>query len=58
VVESISHEDLSEAMGQFGAGLEIRLTAHIGWINDFSWCILDGPNNNFGMVRTGVNFAF
>ena len=45
-------------MGQFGGGLEIRLTPHIGWINDFSWCILDGPNNNFGMVRTGVNFAF
>jgi hypothetical protein len=58
VVESISHEDLSKAMGQFGGGLEIRLTPHIGWINDFSWCILDGPNNNFGMARTGVNFAF
>jgi hypothetical protein len=58
VVENISHEDLSKAMGQFGGGLEIRITPHIGWISDFSWCVLDGPSNNFGMARTGLNFAF
>jgi hypothetical protein len=27
-------------------------------VSDFSWNFVDGPNNNFGMVRTGVNFAF
>jgi hypothetical protein len=48
----------SKAIGQVGGGLEIRFTRHIGWINDFSWNFVDGPNNNFGMVRTGVNFAF
>ena len=48
----------TQAIGQFGGGIEIRLTPHIGWINDFSWNVVDGPNNNFGMVRTGVNFAF
>jgi len=48
----------SRGIGQFGAGIEVRLTPHIGWINDFSWNVVDGPNNNFGMVRTGVNFAF
>jgi hypothetical protein len=48
----------AETLGQFGAGIEARLTAHIGWINDFSWNLVDGPNNNFGMFRTGVNFAF
>jgi hypothetical protein len=48
----------TEAIGQFGGGIEVRLTPHIGWINDFSWNVVDGPNNNFGMVRTGVNFAF
>lgn len=26
----------TELMGQFGGGLEIRLTPHIGLINDFS----------------------
>src|SRR5262252_7985426 len=48
----------TEAIGQVGGGMEIRLTPHIGWVSDFSWNFVDGPNNNFGMVRTGVNFAF
>jgi Outer membrane protein beta-barrel domain len=48
----------TEAIGQVGGGMEIRLTPHIGWVSDFSWNFIDGPNNNFGMVRTGVNFAF
>ena len=48
----------SELMGQIGGGLEVRITPHIGWINDFSWNVIDGPNNNFGMARTGINFAF
>jgi hypothetical protein len=48
----------SRGIGQFGGGIEVRLTPHIGWISDFSWNVVDGPENNFGMVRTGVNFAF
>jgi len=48
----------TRAIGQVGGGLEIRFTPHIGWINDFSWNFVDGPNNNFGMVRSGINFAF
>jgi hypothetical protein len=48
----------TELMGQFGGGLEIRFTRHIGWINDFSWNVINGSQNNFGMVRTGINFAF
>ncbi len=48
----------TEALGQVGGGLEIRLTPHIGWVSDFSWNFVNGPENNFGMVRTGVNFAF
>lgn len=46
------------AMGQFGGGFEIRFTPHVGLINDFSWNVVDGPHNNFGMARTGLNFAF
>ena len=48
----------SEWIGQFGGGLEVRITPHIGWINDFSWNVINGPENNFGMVRSGLNFAF
>jgi hypothetical protein len=28
------------------------------WMADFSWNVVDGPGNNFGMVRSGLNFAF
>jgi hypothetical protein len=48
----------SEPIVQFGGGIEIRITTHIGWLNDFSWNVVDGPDNNFGMVRSGVTFAF
>ena len=48
----------TRAIGQVGGGMEVRITPHIGWVSDFSWNFVDGPNNNFGMVRTGVNFAF
>ena len=44
--------------GQFGVGVEYRFTRHIGWKADFGWNVLDGPKNNFGMFRTGINFAF
>ena len=39
-----------EVLGQFGAGLEVRLARHIGWTNDLSFGVIDGPRNNFGMV--------
>jgi len=47
----------TKAIGQFGGGIEIRITPHIGWMNDFSWNVVDGPDNDFGMVRSGINFA-
>jgi hypothetical protein len=48
----------TKAIGQVGGGMEVRFTPHIGWVSDFSWNFVDGSHNNFGMVRTGVNFAF
>lgn len=48
----------TELMGQFGGGFEVRITPHIGVIQDFSWNVVNGAKNNFGMVRAGVNFAF
>jgi hypothetical protein len=57
-LERVDVDDETRALGQFGGGLEIRLTRHIGWMGDFSWNFVDGPHNNFGMVRSGFNFAF
>lgn len=48
----------TEAVGQIGGGFEVRLTPHIGITNDFSWNVVSGRDNNFGMARTGINFAF
>ena len=53
------HNDTeSKVVGQFGGGCEVRFTPTIGWMNDFSWNVVDGPKNNFGMIRTGITFAF
>ena len=56
--DHFSNDSEGRAMGQFGGGLEVRITRHIGWNTDFSWNVVDGPRNNFGMVRSGLNFAF
>jgi len=48
----------TKALGQFGAGLEFRIARHIGLTNDLSFGVIDGPKNNFGMFRSGLNFVF
>ena len=48
----------TKVLGQFGAGLEFRFARHFGWTNDLSFGVIDGPRNNFGMFRSGLNFAF
>jgi hypothetical protein len=45
-------------MGQVGGGIEVRITPHIGFINDFSWNFVAKDNSDFGMIRAGLNFAF
>jgi opacity protein-like surface antigen len=49
-------EDDPEGVGEVGAGIEVRFTRHIGWINDIGWNFTE--NDNFGMFRSGINFAF
>jgi hypothetical protein len=56
--DHFENEDESRAIGQFGGGIEVRVTRHIGITGDFSWNVVDGTHNNFGMVRSGLNFAF
>ena len=45
-------------LGRLGALLMTSFAAaHIGWINDFGWTMVNVPDNNVGMVRSGINFA-
>jgi opacity protein-like surface antigen len=44
--------------GHWGAGLEYRFTRHIGVFADGRYEVVDQSRNNFGMIRTGVRFAF
>ncbi len=48
----------TKSMAQVGGGFEVRVSQHMGWMTDFSWNIVSGSKNNFGMARTGINFAF
>jgi hypothetical protein len=52
------HGTSTEGIGQIGAGFELRVTPHVGWTNDFSWNFVTHENSDFGMARTGINFAF
>ncbi len=45
-------------IGQVGGGFEVRFTRHIGWLNDFSWNFVGRNHSDFGMARSGINFAF
>jgi Outer membrane protein beta-barrel domain len=45
-------------IGQVGGGVEVRFTPHIGWLNDFSWNFVGRNHSDFGMARSGINFAF
>jgi hypothetical protein len=58
IIGRVHRDSETKALGQFGGGFEVRLTPHIGLTNDFSWNVVEGSNNNFGMARTGINFAF
>ncbi len=47
--------------GQIGAGIEIRITRHIGVMGDFAWNFIggqDSDNQDFGMVRSGITLSY
>lgn len=58
VIQRQFDESDSKLVGQVGGGFEIRFTPRVGLLNDFSWNMVEGTHNNFGMARTGINFAF
>jgi hypothetical protein len=47
-----------EAIGQAGAGVEVRITHHIGMMGDFAWNFVSGSHNDFGMARFGVTLSY
>ena len=51
-------DDDGRFMAQYGAGFEVRFTPRIGLLNDISFNHLEGGENDFLQVRTGLNFAF
>ncbi len=57
-IGSIRRNSDIEGVGQLGAGFEVRVAPNVGVINDFSWNVVNGDHNNFGMLRSGVRFAF
>jgi hypothetical protein len=48
----------TKLLGQFGVGLEFRIARHVGLTEDLSFGVIEGPQNNFGMFRSGLNFVF
>ncbi|MEY2544888.1 MAG: hypothetical protein QOG48_5 [Verrucomicrobiota bacterium] len=48
----------AEALGQFGAGMEVRITPRIGVMTDFAWNVLSAPDNNFGLLRFGATLSY
>jgi hypothetical protein len=58
IVRRDFHNSETRTMAQVGGGFEVRMSPHCGIITDFSWNIVSGANNNFGLARTGVTFSF
>ena len=52
------NSDDGRLMAQYGAGFEVRLTQRVGLTNDVSWNQIEGGENDFIQIRTGLNFAF
>jgi hypothetical protein len=53
------------AIGQFGAGLEVRITRPterskiaVGFMADFAWNVVQERDNDFGMGRFGLTFSY
>ena len=57
-VEVDQNNSNGRIMGQYGVGFEVRFSPHFGWTNDVSYNQLEGGDNDFIQVRTGLNFAF
>ena len=58
VIRTEETDPETELIGQFGGGVEVRITPHIGWINDFSWNVVNGSENNFWHGAQRSQFRF
>jgi hypothetical protein len=48
----------SKVLGNFGGGLEYRLTPHVGIFTEAAYDLIDGPSNNAVQINWGARFAF
>ncbi|MEP7014457.1 MAG: hypothetical protein ABI925_03370 [Verrucomicrobiota bacterium] len=68
VKDKIIHNKHARPIGQFGGGMEVRITRPsamsklaIGLMADFSWNVVGGDhgaNSDFGMARIGLDFSY
>ena len=47
-----------QILGQFGLGMEYRVTKHIGMMGDFAYNAMGEGNNDFGLARFGVTLSY
>ena len=52
IVDRTFPDEGTKMVGQVGGGFEVRFTPKVGWTNDFSWNVISGTDNNYGMART------
>jgi hypothetical protein len=49
----------TDPVGQFGGGIEVRITKHIGLMGDFAWQVVGRDDNkDFGLGRFGVTLSY
>lgn len=48
----------TKAVGKAGLGIEYRVNPSFGIKTDYSYNMVDGSHNNFGMARTGISLNF
>ncbi len=53
-----SDDNEAKLAGQAGVGLQFRFAAHAGVMADYVWNFLESRDNDCGMVRFGVTFAY
>jgi hypothetical protein len=52
------HHSDNRVMGNFGGGIEYRVTPHIGIFTEAAYDVVDGAKNNLVPINFGLKFAF
>ena len=52
------HSHDAKAFAKGGLGLEYRFSPHVGIMTDYTYNMVEGSHNNFGVLKTGLKFVF